>query len=259
MKKLLILKTSLLAFFLLAMAQVVNAASLTVNAWGTSSCSLLPSASHGNQLCVTDDQSTKCKGTAGNNNYPSSYIVDRTDWGGGYLYRLAFSCSGSGTTRTCNLATTAYYTQYSTYCRSTSTQSQSLVGASTVVVTLPEGASNLVYGNDTHAICYLTSYPTSVQCRKIFVNINTNIDTGIGTVQSWGFDPPVTIFTAEELFFDADTDGDGIGDNADWDDDNDGVPDTVDAAPLDASNTSEIVLPLDGVYKGMRLQNNATH
>jgi len=51
-----------------------------------------------------------------------------------------------------------------------------------------------------------------------------------------------------------DTDGDGIGDNADWDDDNDGVPDVVDADPLNASNTSEIVLPLDGVYKGMRLQ-----
>jgi hypothetical protein len=54
-------------------------------------------------------------------------------------------------------------------------------------------------------------------------------------------------------------DGDGIGNNADWDDDNDGVPDTVDAAPLDASNTSEIVLLLDGSYKGMHLQNNATH
>ena len=30
-----------------------------------------------------------------------------------------------------------------------------------------------------------------------------------------------------------DTDGDGIGDNADWDSDNDGVPDSKDAFPFD--------------------------
>lgn len=57
----------------------------------------------------------------------------------------------------------------------------------------------------------------------------------------------------------ADADSDGIGNNADWDDDNDGVPDVVDAEPLNASNTSEIVLPLDGGYKGMRLENNTIH
>lgn len=51
------------------------------------------------------------------------------------------------------------------------------------------------------------------------------------------------------------TDGDGIGNNADWDDDNDGVPDTVDAMPLDNTNTSEIVLPLNGIYRGQSLQN----
>lgn len=52
----------------------------------------------------------------------------------------------------------------------------------------------------------------------------------------------------------ADTDVDGIGNNADWDDDNDGVPDTVDAAPLDALNASEVNLPLDGEYKGRMIQ-----
>jgi len=51
-----------------------------------------------------------------------------------------------------------------------------------------------------------------------------------------------------------DTDNDTIGNNADWDDDNDGVPDTVDAAPLNAGDVSEINLPLEGAYKGLRLE-----
>jgi uncharacterized delta-60 repeat protein len=50
-----------------------------------------------------------------------------------------------------------------------------------------------------------------------------------------------------------DTDGDGIGNNADWDDDGDGVPDVVDADPLNPAVTTEIALPLDGIYKGSRL------
>ena len=37
----------------------------------------------------------------------------------------------------------------------------------------------------------------------------------------------------------SDNDGDGIGDNADTDDDGDGVADTEDAAPLDGSETSD--------------------
>jgi len=51
-----------------------------------------------------------------------------------------------------------------------------------------------------------------------------------------------------------DTDNDGINNSIDWDDDNDGVPDTIDAAPLNNADTSEIVLPLNGSYKGGRLQ-----
>lgn len=54
----------------------------------------------------------------------------------------------------------------------------------------------------------------------------------------------------------ADADNDGVGNNADWDDDNDGVPDTVDAAPLDSGNTSEITLPLNGIYRGRLIQQN---
>jgi len=66
----------------------------------------------------------------------------------------------------------------------------------------------------------------------------------------------------------SDTDGDGKADawlggsgctgntcsglTLDWDDDNDGVPDTVDAAPLDAGNKTENNLPLDQTYKGLR-------
>lgn len=53
-----------------------------------------------------------------------------------------------------------------------------------------------------------------------------------------------------------DTDGDGIGNNADGDDDNDGVPDAVDAVPLSAANSSEIALPLNSIYKGNVLRRN---
>jgi len=66
----------------------------------------------------------------------------------------------------------------------------------------------------------------------------------------------------------ADTDGNGIGDNTspppaqidtdadgmldifDWDDDNDGVVDLVDSAPLDSGNTNEKILPLNSIYSG---------
>lgn len=44
---------------------------------------------------------------------------------------------------------------------------------------------------------------------------------------------------------------------SDWDDDNDGIPDTVDAAPLDVGNTTEITLPLDGSYKGRVINNQS--
>jgi hypothetical protein len=47
-----------------------------------------------------------------------------------------------------------------------------------------------------------------------------------------------------------DTDTDGTHNLQDLDDDNDGVPDYIDAAPLDAGNAGETVLPVDGGYKG---------
>jgi hypothetical protein len=50
---------------------------------------------------------------------------------------------------------------------------------------------------------------------------------------------------------DLDFDNDGFPDTFDWDDDGDGVPDTVDAAPLDAGNSNEVTLPLDGAYRGL--------
>lgn len=50
-----------------------------------------------------------------------------------------------------------------------------------------------------------------------------------------------------------DTDSDGIGNNADGDDDNDGTPDAVDVEPLNSGNAQEIVLPLNGTFKGSRM------
>lgn len=49
-----------------------------------------------------------------------------------------------------------------------------------------------------------------------------------------------------------DSDYDHIGNQAEWDDDNDGVPDAVDAAPLNYYNNSEVPLPLNAAYKGLR-------
>ena len=43
-----------------------------------------------------------------------------------------------------------------------------------------------------------------------------------------------------------DTDSDGIGNSADTDDDNDGVLDSLDFYPLDASKTNEQLLDIDG-------------
>lgn len=74
---------------------------------------------------------------------------------------------------------------------------------------------------------------------------------------------------------DSDTDNDGKADawlggsgcsgntcsglTLDWDDDNDGVPDTVDAAPLDAGNKTENNLPLNQTYKGLRYSSQRSH
>ncbi len=56
-----------------------------------------------------------------------------------------------------------------------------------------------------------------------------------------------------------DLDGDGLINGIDWDDDGDGVPDSVDATPFDSGNTSEIALPLNNTesgYKGLRVQSS---
>ena len=51
-----------------------------------------------------------------------------------------------------------------------------------------------------------------------------------------------------------DTDGDGIGNNADLDDDGDGVPDYIDANPLNAAVNTEMTLPLNHAYKGSQVR-----
>lgn len=47
-----------------------------------------------------------------------------------------------------------------------------------------------------------------------------------------------------------DTDNDGIGNNADLDDGNDGIPDYIDADPLNAATSTEKLFPMNGGYKG---------
>lgn len=64
-----------------------------------------------------------------------------------------------------------------------------------------------------------------------------------------------TVWIDKLMFVDAlDVDADGIANSEDLDDDNDGVPDYIDAAPLDAGNAAEAVLPVDGDYKGSALR-----
>lgn len=48
------------------------------------------------------------------------------------------------------------------------------------------------------------------------------------------------------------------GNNADLDDDNDGVPDYIDAEPVNADNASELILPADGGYKGSAVRDGVT-
>ena len=60
-----------------------------------------------------------------------------------------------------------------------------------------------------------------------------------------GFDDTNDLFPLDP-FEALDTDGDGIGNSADTDDDGDGVPDGLDAYPLDAGNNQMNVFDIDG-------------
>ena len=54
-----------------------------------------------------------------------------------------------------------------------------------------------------------------------------------------------------------DTDLDGIGNNADLDDDGDSIPDYIDADPLDAGVAVERILPMQGAYKGSKVRDSS--
>ena len=55
---------------------------------------------------------------------------------------------------------------------------------------------------------------------------------------------------------DNDNDFDGLDNTMDADDDNDGVLDVIDAAPLNAANSAEIILPLNNGYKGSQVRDS---
>lgn len=62
---------------------------------------------------------------------------------------------------------------------------------------------------------------------------------------------------ASDVFPD-DTDNDGLQNGADLDDDNDGVPDYIDAAPLNPANASESILPVNSNYQGSAVNESQT-
>jgi hypothetical protein len=262
-----------IVFMLLGMAPLANAENLTlsVDSW-TKNCSGIFLPAHGNNLCVGDSQAnSSCKGsvrpssattrtsTSLMNGMPSGWVGSSD-----YYYGIAFSCSGAGNTKTCQLdssASGAKFIHYSSGCNNVGLQNAgAITGAYPVEVTLPADTNAIVYGNDTHAICYTRTSAATVECRRIYVNTSVTSPPPLYissvAVTSWGFETPVTIFTASEL---DDTDSDGVINAFDFDDDNDGVPDNIDMAPLDNANSSEITLPLNSGYKGMRLENNTIH
>jgi hypothetical protein len=69
-----------------------------------------------------------------------------------------------------------------------------------------------------------------------------------------GISDDTDVFPLDALEW-SDNDNDGIGDNGDWDDDNEGVFDFVDADPLDNGNNNEINFLLNSVYRGVQHQN----
>ncbi len=89
-------------------------------------------------------------------------------------------------------------------------------------------------GNATYAAA-----PVKFNVTTVFV-LDTDGDGVLDNVDIFPMDATETL----------DADWDGIGDNADWDDDGDGVLDSIDADPLDGGNASEIILPLNGTFKG---------
>lgn len=244
---------------LLGAMSLTATADVTLTGWGKASCTTNPlpaiTYSTGNRLCAQGPAGTSCKGTSqptGATVFTGAYVTGRISPmpTSSTMSRFTYSCSVSGTTLTCTPDSLLRATYFGAGCTGPSTISENISSVGPVIVSLPADASQLSYGTNSHGICYRTGTPSAVQCRAVTVNYTNG---NALPVISWGFGSPVTMFTASEL----DNDGDTTNDEVDSDDDNDGVPDYIDAEPLNAANANERVLPTDGNYKGSQVRDQS--
>ncbi len=160
-------------------------------------------------------------------NLPDQYFA-----GGELQSRIEFSCSGNSILE-CNLFQN--WEQDRSYCYDfminvcfNETNNISVTNAQTETLNI-SNSIQFSYGVNDFTLCTLTlnAEQSLVQCYKTYVNINENLvdfpTTAI--VTSWGFNEPFEP-PLGELIFDADKDN--IRNEYDTDDDNDGVPDTID-------------------------------
>lgn len=86
---------------------------------------------------------------------------------------------------------------------------------------------------------------------KLLVHYNSEPDTDNDSIPDSSDNCPL-VYNTDQI----NTDGDTYGNACDWDDDNDGVLDQLDAAPLDSENNNELDLNLNASYKGIQNRSN---
>jgi len=99
------------------------------------------------------------------------------------------------------------------------------------------------------SLCFFASHGLAAE-----LNWDTGVwgDTFAPDFDGDGYEDVIDAFHTDPTEW-ADLDLDSIGNNADWDDDGDGVVDWVDQDSLNAGNTTEIDLPMESGYSGSAL------
>ena len=119
-------------------------------------------------------------------------------------------------------------------------------------VTLPVKAVQIM-ANDQKLCAITTNDQQNLACWTPSYTGDDNVSQVGILVTSFNMTPYTPAITP---FFDADLDG--LSNASDSDDDNDGVPDSLDALPYDATEITQSPLPLDNSYKGSSVQEAKT-